>query len=62
MTEGVFKSDDDALNNADGKDIDVSISPLLKQVIAKAKSQLDAGDGLPHQQVMEEVKNRFLKR
>ncbi|WP_186292649.1 hypothetical protein [Mucilaginibacter corticis] len=34
----------------------------VKQSINKAKSELDHGEGIPHQQVMSDIKARFLNR
>jgi hypothetical protein len=34
----------------------------VKQAVNKAKGELDRGEGIPHAQVMTEVKSRFLNR
>jgi len=34
----------------------------LKKAVNKAKVELDQGHGIPHSQVMSEVKDRFLNR
>lgn len=33
----------------------------VKQAIKMAKVELDGGEGIPHDEVMAEIKNRFLK-
>lgn len=34
----------------------------VKQAVDKAKGELNRGEGIPHSQVMAEMKNRFLNR
>lgn len=34
----------------------------VKQAVDKAKGEFNRGEGIPHSQVMAEVKNRFLNR
>jgi hypothetical protein len=34
----------------------------VKQAINKAKDELDRGEGIPHSQVMTEIKEKFLKK
>jgi hypothetical protein len=34
----------------------------VKQAINHAKDQLDRGEGVPHKQVMDEIKSRFLHK
>lgn len=69
IVEKIMQSDDDLLLNEvkalvglSDKDFASELPLEVKQAINKAKSQLDAGEGIPHDQVMSEVKSRFLKK
>lgn len=69
IVEKILQSEDDLLLNevkaliglSDG-DFGYGLPVELKQAINKAKAQLDAGEGIPHKQVMDEMKSRFLKK
>ncbi|HEX7365787.1 MAG TPA: hypothetical protein VF273_01760 [Pelobium sp.] len=68
IVEKIIQSDDDDLLNAIkslvglSEDFWTEIPTEIKQHIYRAKSELDRGEGVPHSQVMEEIKNRFLNK
>jgi len=69
IVEKILQSDDELLLNEvkalvglAERDFGLDLSPEVKQAIKKAENQLDAGQGIPHQQVMDEVRERFLKK
>jgi len=68
IAEKIIQSNDDNLLNeikslvglSEG-DFWTELPPEVKQAINKAKDELDRGQGIPHSQVMTEVKSRFLR-
>lgn len=69
IVEKIIQSNDDNLLNEIRSLIGLSDTDFwtelpveVKQAIHKAKSELDRGEGIPHTQVMEEIKGRFLNR
>ena len=68
IAEKIIQSNDDNLLNeikslvglSEG-DFWTELPPEVKQAINKAKDELDGGQGIPHSQVMTEVKSRFLR-
>lgn len=69
IVERILQSDDDMLLNEvkaliglNDKDFGTELPVEVKQAINKAKIQLDAGEGIQHHTVMDEVKERFLKK
>lgn len=67
IVEKILQSNDDLLLNEvealiglSDKDFASTLPVEVKQAINKSKSQLNAGEGIPHQQVMSEIKSRFL--
>jgi hypothetical protein len=50
-----------SLLGVSGKDFWDDLPPEVKQAIDTAKGQLDRGEGIPHEQVMAEIRSRFLK-
>jgi hypothetical protein len=68
IVERILLSDDDVLLNEiealvglSDNDFGTTLPTHIKDAIDKAKSQLDAGEGIPHQVVMNEMRSRFLK-
>ncbi|PWK76503.1 hypothetical protein LX99_03369 [Mucilaginibacter oryzae] len=69
MVEKIIQTQDDVILNeinsllglSDG-DFWSDIPPLVQQAINKAKSQLDQGEGIPHEKVMEKIRSRFLNK
>lgn len=68
IVEKILQSEDDLLLNEvralvglTDRDFGLDLPNEVKQVIIKAKSQLDAGEGIPHHVVMDEIRNRFPK-
>jgi len=69
LVESIINTDDDtvlseiqALLQIHQTDFWPDLSDDLKQGINEAKLQLDKGEGIPHDEVMAEVKNRFGKK
>ncbi len=69
IVEKILQSNDDLLLNEvnaimglSDKDFGLDLPYEVKLAINKAKSQLDAGEGIPHEQIMNEIKERFLKK
>jgi hypothetical protein len=69
IVERILQSNDDLLLHEvevliglSDKDFALSLPVEVTQAINKAKSQLDAGEGITHNQVMDEMKTRFLKK
>lgn len=67
IVEKIIQSNDDNLLNEIRSLIGLSetdfwaeIPVEVKQAINKAKAELDRGEGIPHAQVMTEIKGRFL--
>jgi hypothetical protein len=69
IVEKIIQTNDDLLLNeikslvglSEGdfwKDVPVEV----KQAVNKAKEELDRGEGIPHSQVMTEIKEKFLKK
>jgi TRAP-type C4-dicarboxylate transport system substrate-binding protein len=42
-----------------GDDFWHELPPEVKQIISKAKAELDRGEGSPHSEVMAELRNRY---
>ncbi|MES2277979.1 MAG: hypothetical protein V4592_18265 [Bacteroidota bacterium] len=69
IVEKILQSDDDLLLNEvealiglSDRDFGLDLPIEVKTAIKLAKKQLKEGQGIPHQQMMDEVKKRFLKR
>lgn len=69
IVEKIIQSNDDNLLNEIKSLLGLSESDFwgelpieVKQAINQAKGELDRGEGIPHPQVMSEIKNRFLNR
>lgn len=69
IVEKIIQSNDESLLNEINALLNLSETDFwgdlpeeLKQAVNKAKSELDGGEGIPHSQVMEEIKGRFLNR
>ncbi|MBS1527567.1 MAG: hypothetical protein JST19_18105 [Bacteroidetes bacterium] len=69
ILEKIMQSEDDillneidSLLNISNKDFWHDLPNQVKQSINKAKQELDNGEGIPHEQVMAEVRNRYLKK
>jgi hypothetical protein len=69
IVEKIIQTDDDLLLNeikslaglSEG-DFWRDVPGEIKSAVNKAKGELDRGEGIPHSQVMTEIKDRFLKR
>jgi hypothetical protein len=69
IVEKIIQSNDDNLLNEiksllglfEG-DFWAELPSEVKQAINEAKGELDRGEGIPHSQVMAEIKDRFLNR
>ena len=68
ILEKIMQSDDDVLLNEinsllkiSQKDFWPDLPSGVKQAIDKAKTELDKGEGMPHKEVMSEIRERFLK-
>jgi hypothetical protein len=68
IVERIIQTDDDILLNEIKSLIGLSeddfwndLPAEVKQAVDHAKSELDRGGGIPHAQVMAEIKDRFLK-
>jgi len=68
IVEKIIQSEDDVLLSEVGAILGVpqtdfwhELPEEVKQSINEAKAELDRGEGLPHDQVMAEIKERFLK-
>ena len=69
IVEKIIQSNDDNLLNEIRSLIGLSETDFwtdlpveVKQTIHTAKSELDRSEGIPHAQVMSEIKGRFLNR
>ena len=67
IAEKIIQSDDDMLLNEikslvglSGNDFWEELPSEVKQAINMAKTELDRGEGTPHDEVMSEMKSRFL--
>ena len=60
--DDVLLSEIDSLLNSSQNDFWTFLPDEVKQGIDKAKVELDRGDGIPHQLVMAEIRERFLKK
>jgi len=67
LVEKIIQTEDDHLLNevksllgVSDEDFWTTLPEPLKQAISKAKTELDNNEGIPHQQVMDEV-NRILE-
>jgi hypothetical protein len=68
IVEKIIQSEDDTLLNEVGAilglpyvDFWAELPDHVKLSINEAKAQLDRGEGIPHEEVMSEMKKRFLK-
>jgi hypothetical protein len=68
IVEKIIQSDDDGILNEISSILGVwendfwtELPEDVKQSIDEAKAELDRGEGIPHEEVMAEVKRRFLK-
>jgi len=69
IVERIIQTDDDILLNEIKSLIGLSegdfwndLPTEVKQAINEAKGELDRGEGIPHSQVMADIKNRFLHK
>lgn len=69
ILEKIMQSDDDILLNeidslltASKYDFWSDLPDGVKSAINKAQTELDKGEGIPHQQVMSEIKARYLRK
>lgn len=69
IAEKIIQSNDDELLNEIKSLVGLSegdfwndLPTEVKQSINKAKDELDRGEGIAHEEVMEEMRNRFLKK
>ncbi|MDP9077237.1 MAG: hypothetical protein M3O71_07445 [Bacteroidota bacterium] len=69
IAERIIQSDDDFLLNEIKSLVGLSdndfwndLPAQVKSAINEAKDQLDRGDGIPHDDVMTEMKSRFIGR
>lgn len=68
IVEKIIQSDDDTLLNEVGAILGVpqvdfwdELPESVKQSINEAKAELDAGKGIPHDKVMADIRERFLR-
>jgi hypothetical protein len=68
MVEKIIQSDDDMILNeissilgVQENDFWFELPKEVKESINEAKAELDRGEGIPHEEVMADVKKRFLK-
>lgn len=69
IVEKIIESNDENLLNEikslvglSDRDFWGDLPPEVKQAINQAKGELDRGEGIPHAQVMTEIKSRFLNK
>jgi hypothetical protein len=69
IVEKIIQSNDDSLLNEIKSLVGLSdfdfwneLPTEVKQAVNKAKAELDRGEGVPHSQIMAEVKTRFLNK
>jgi hypothetical protein len=69
IVEKIIQSNDDNLLNEIKSllglfedDFWAELPSEVKKAVNQAKDELDRGEGIPHSQVMAEIKDRFLKR
>jgi hypothetical protein len=69
IVEKILQSDDDLLLNEvkalvglTDRDFGTDLPNEVKHAVAKAASQLDGGEGIPHHIIMSEIRNKFSKR
>jgi hypothetical protein len=69
IVEKIIQTDDDILLNEIKSLVGLSEGDFwndlpggVKQAVDEAKGELDRGEGIPHAQVMAEIKDRFLSR
>jgi len=69
ILEKIIQTDDDTLLNEISSLVGLSESDFwndvpdgVKQLIDQAKGELDRGEGVPHAEVMADIKNRFLSK
>ncbi len=69
IVEKIIQSNDDTLLNEikslvglSEDDFWTELPAEVKQAVNKAKAELDRGEGIPHGQVMAEMKDRYLNR
>jgi hypothetical protein len=68
IAEKIIQSEDDVLLNEIKSLVGLSENDFwdelpaeVKMAINQAKAELDRGEGVPHDEVMNEIKSRFLK-
>lgn len=68
IADRIIQSNDDLLLNEikslvglSDADFWASLPEEVRQAVNKAKTQLDNGEGISHSQVMDQVRDRFLK-
>ena len=68
IVEKIIQTEDDVLLNeiksmlgVQENDFWEALPEDVKQSINKAKAELDRGEGIPHEQVMADIRQRFLK-
>ena len=69
IVEKIMQSEDDVLLNeidslltGSKHDFWNDLPGAIKRSIDQAKTELDSGEGIPHQQVMSEIKARYLNK
>jgi len=69
IVEKIIQTNDDLLLNEikslvglSENDFWTEIPGEIKRAVNNAKEELDRGEGIPHAQVMTEIKDRFLKK
>lgn len=69
IVEKIIQTNDDLLLNEikslvglSDRDFWTDVPGEIKSAVNKAREELDRGEGIPHSQVMTEIKNRFLKK
>jgi hypothetical protein len=69
IVEKIIQSNDDSMLNEIKSLVGLSdfdfwneLPIEVKQAVNKAKAELDRGEGVPHSQIMAEVKTRFLNK
>ncbi|HVW12860.1 MAG TPA: hypothetical protein VHB54_03510 [Mucilaginibacter sp.] len=60
--DDVLLSEIDSLLDTNKQDFWPSLPFQVKQAIEEAKSELDRGEGISHEQVMAEIKARYRKK
>ncbi|MBS1530266.1 MAG: hypothetical protein JSU01_08160 [Bacteroidetes bacterium] len=60
--DDVLLSEIDSLLDTNKQDFWPSLPSQVKQAIEEAKSELDRGEGIPHKEVMAEIRARYPKK